>query len=261
MVHLPDNRLSLPQVTLCAVTSVNVRATVQALQTCLQQIDFAECLLFSDAALTSLHPEIKVVPIKPLLTSAAYSDFLLRQLADHVSTTHCLVAQWDGHVLDARRWKPAFLDYDYIGASWPHFNDGQNVGNGGFSLRSRRLMELCRSNGFQQIHPEDIAIGRTNRLWLQSQGMRFASKHLADTFSVERTGDINKAFGYHGAFNMPRALGPDKFWDIYCDLDSRGTIMHDFASIVKEMWCGQDALKRSAKMIRDYLLYQCLKKR
>jgi hypothetical protein len=153
------------------------------------------------------------------------------------------------------------LNYDYIGASWPQFDLGQDVGNGGFSLRSRRLIELCRSDGFQQIHPEDIAIGRTNRAWLERHGMRFASKGLADVFSAERTGNIDKAFGYHGAFNMPRALGPDRFWDIYSNLDSLGTIMHDFSSIAKDMWSGQDAVKRLIRMGRDYLLHRCLRRR
>lgn len=261
MVQLPENRLMLPQITLCAVTSVNVRATAQALEACLEQIAFAECLLFTDAAPAYLHPEIRVVPIDRLMTSAAYSDFVLMQLVDYVHTTHCLVAQWDGHVLDARRWDSAFLDYDYIGASWPQFDEGQDVGNGGFSLRSHQLMELCRSDGFQRLHPEDIAIGQTNRAWLERHGMRFASKDLADAFSAERTGNIDEAFGYHGAFNMPRALGPDRFWEIYSGLDSLGTIMHDFSNIAKGMWSGQGAVKRLTRMGRDYLLHRCLRRR
>jgi hypothetical protein len=68
-------------------------------------------------------------------------------------------------VFDAARWRDAFLEYDYIGASWLQFDDG----NGGFSLRTRRLMELCRDPAFVPVHPEDLAIGRTNRAWLESQ--------------------------------------------------------------------------------------------
>jgi hypothetical protein len=112
---------------------------------------------------------MEVVPIAPLRSSAAYSDFLLTGLVDHVDTTHCLVAQWDGHLLDAERWQDAFLDYDYIGASWPQFDDGHDVGNGGFSLRTRRLMDLCRDPAFVPAHPEDVAIGRTNRAWLEER--------------------------------------------------------------------------------------------
>lgn len=252
--------LALPQVTLCAVTSVNVAATVQALETCLAQIAFADCLLFTDADPAVRHPAIRIMPIARLTSSAAYSDFMLNQLVDHVATSHCLVVQWDGHVLDAIRWDPFFLEWDYIGASWPQFDDGYDVGNGGFSLRSRRLMKLCRSPQFQQLHPEDLAIGRTNRAWLERQGMRFADRALANRFSAERAGDLQTAFGYHGAFNMPRAIGPAAFWTLYRQLDDIGTVRHDFRTIAKDMWPMHGALRRILWMAADCLRYRYRRK-
>lgn len=252
--------LALPQVTLCAVTSVNVAATVQALETCLAQIAFAECLLFTDAEPIVRDPAIRIMPIAPLTSSAAYSDFLLNRLVDHVATSHCLVVQWDGHVLDAGRWDPHFLECDYIGASWPQFDDGRDVGNGGFSLRSRRLMDLCRSPQFRQLHPEDLAIGRTNRAWLETQGLRFADRALADRFSAERTGDLQAAFGYHGAFNMPRAIGPAAFWTLYRQLDDIGTVRHDFRAIARDMWPMRGALKRISRMAVDCFRHRCRRK-
>lgn len=228
-------RLSLPQVTLCAVSSVNVNATVRALEASLAQIDAGAALLLTDSQVKSDHPGIRVVPIAPIPSARAYSDFLLTELIDHVATSHCLVIQWDGHVLDAARWQPEFLDHDYIGASWPQFADGHDVGNGGFSLRSRRLMQLCRDPAFQRDHPEDVAIGRTNRAWLEGQGMRFAPRALADRFAAERAGDVTASFGYHGAWLMPQAIGVEPFWHVYRDLDDRGTIRHDFWLILKQI--------------------------
>ncbi len=251
--------LALPQVTLCAVTSVNVAATVQALEACLAQIKFADCLLFTHADPVVRHPAIRTMPIARLASSTAYSDFLLNCLVDHVTTSHCLVVQWDGHVLDASRWDPHFLECDYIGASWPQFDDGHDVGNGGFSLRSRRLMDLCRSQWFRQLHPEDLAIGRTNRAWLETQGLRFADRALADRFSAERTGDLKAAFGYHGVFNMPRAIGPAAFWALYRQLDDIGTVRHDFRTIARDMWPMRGALGRIPRMAVDCLRhrYRC----
>lgn len=244
-------RLALPQVTLCAVTSVNVEATVRALEACLEHVAFADCQLFTDAAVNNPHPKIRVVPIHRIGSAAAYSEFLLSELVDHVETTHCLVAQWDGHVLDARRWRAEFLDYDYIGASWPQFGDGHDVGNGGFSLRSRHLMEACREPEFHRIHPEDLAIGRTNRDWLESKGMRFAPRELADLFASERSGDLRASFGYHGVFNMPRAIGTEAFWKVYCELDDRSSVRRDFASILKIVGRGPGGLGRIARLVAD----------
>lgn len=246
-------RLSLPQVTLCAATSVNVKATLRALELSLAQIDFAGCKLFTDVSVRPNHPGISVVPIPRLSSSAAYSDFLLSHMVDHVETSHCLIAQWDGHVLDAKQWRSEFLNYDYIGASWPQFGDGHDVGNGGFSLRTRRLMEACRHPEFRPSHPEDIAIGRTNRPWLERQGMQFASKQLADLFAIERVSECSVSFGYHGVFNMPRFLGNESFWQVYRDLDDRSSIGRDLPDILKHLREGRNYIFRAARMIADRL--------
>ena len=249
----PRNRLALPQVTLCAATSVNVQATLCALKASLEQIDFGACKLFTDSPVKPGHPAISVVPIARIESSAAYSDFLLSQMVDHVETSHCLIAQWDGHVIDAGRWLPEFLDYDYIGASWPQFDDDNDVGNGGFSLRSRRLMEMCRNQRFQPFHPEDLAIGRANRSWLEESGMRFAPRRIADMFSTERAGDLQASFGYHGVWHMPNVIGHKAFWSIYRDLDDRSTVAHDFASILRDMSRGFGGCWRMVRMIVDHV--------
>lgn len=250
---MEGDKLTLPQVTLCAASSVNVAATIRALETSLTQIDFATCKLFTDAQVTPDHPAIMVVPIARITSSEAYSEFLLSHMVDHVDTPHCLVAQWDGHVIDAGRWRAEFLDYDYIGASWPQFADGHDVGNGGFSLRSRRLMELCRAMEFTAFHPEDMAIGRGNRAWLEGRGMLFAPPALADLFSTERAGDLTKSFGYHGVWHMPRVIGVEAFWDIYRTLDDRGTARHDLAVIMKQVAQGRGGLLRALRLIVDHV--------
>lgn len=253
-VSSEGSRLALPEVTLCAVTSVNVQATLRALQACLEQIAFADCKLLTDAPVQPCHPEITVVPIRRIRSSQDYSRFMLSELADHVETPHCLVVQWDGYVLDARRWQPSFLDYDYIGASWPQFDDGLDVGNGGFSLRSRRLIEACRDPAFIAEHPEDVAIGRTNRAWLESQGLRIAPRDLADAFAAERAGRPEYSFGFHGVFNMPVAIGTEAFWEIYRLLDDRATVWHDLRGLLKDVGRGRQPVSRRVRMIIDRAL-------
>lgn len=255
-INTSSDRLALPQVTLCAATSVNVKATVRALEASLAQVDFAACKLFTDARIKPENSAIAIVPIPRLTSSAAYSEFLLSQMVDHVDTSHCLVTQWDGHVLDAGRWRPEFLDHDYIGASWPQFDDGHDVGNGGFSLRSRRLMEACRHPEFEALHPEDIAIGRTNRDWLEGRGMRFAPHQLADLFAAERTGNLQNSFGYHGVWNMPCAVGIEAFWRVYRELDDRDTISHDFSSILNDIRQGPGGRMRMIRMIADHMKHR-----
>ncbi|QNE05889.1 DUF5672 family protein [Croceicoccus marinus] len=246
-------RLDLKRVTLCAASSVNLAATVRALELCMAQIDFAEALLFTDSAsierLPPIDSAIRIVEIAPLLSSAAYSNFILQGLPGHVTSDFCLVVQWDGHVIDAGHWQDEFLDYDYIGASWPQFDDGHDVGNGGFSLRSRCLMALCRSSEFTAHHPEDIAIGRTNRAFLEARGMRFAPRDLADRFAAERAGDPDVSFGYHGVFLMPRVLGDEGFWNAYASLDELSSLRPDFNDLLRSVLRGDKGARRAVTMI------------
>lgn len=245
--------LRLDSVTLCAVSSSNISATLHAMEASLAEIDFAGALLLTDRDPASLDLEagskIRVIGIEPIQSSRAYSDFLLKSLPDYISTTHCLIVQWDGHVLDAKRWKDEFLEYDYVGASWPQFDDGHDVGNGGFSLRSRRLMEACRHPEFSAHHPEDVAIGRTNRALLEDLNLRFAPTDMADQFSAERAGDPSAAFGYHGVFLMPQVIGTDEFWEIYLTLDEHASVRQNWKSILISIRSGRKWVRRSLVFI------------
>ena len=250
--HSP-RRLALPQVTLCAVTSVNVEATVRALEHSMAQIDFAACKLFTDAEIAPTRVGIDVIKIPRLSSVADYSNFVLKHVVDQIDTSHCLIVQWDGYVVDASKWQPAFLGFDYIGARWPQFIDGHDVGNGGFSLRSRRLMEECRSPEFQPSHAEDVAIARINREWLEGRGMHFANGVMADMFSAEREGSIQSSFGFHGVWHMPDVLGTDDFWNVYKSLNDRSTIWHDLFRLAASLSLNAQGLLRAARLIADQL--------
>jgi hypothetical protein len=245
------SRLELPQVTLCAVTSVNVAATVRALEHSMAQIKFAACKLFTDAEIGPTLMGIDVIRTPRMSSVADYSNFVLTRLVDQIETSHCLMAQWDGHVVNASRWQPAFLDFDYIGARWPQFMDGHDVGNGGFSLRSRRLMEMCKSPEFQPSDAEDVAIARINRNWLEGRGMRFANGVMADRFSAEREGSTQYSFGFHGVWHMPDVIGRDQFWNIYSTLNDRSTIRHDLFKLAATLSQSTQGLKRAAQLIVD----------
>jgi len=247
-------RLALPSVTLCAAASVNVEATIAALRFSLERADFAECLLFTDRADDPRDDRIRIIPIAKLQSAEAYSKFVLTELADHIRTEHCLITQWDGFVTDARAWQDKFLSYDYIGAPWPHFRDGRDVGNGGFSLRSKRLLLACRDPAFQVDHPEDIAICRLNRTLLEEEhGILFAPRDEAERFAFERSVPTGNTFGFHGIFNMVDIVGADRFWEIYRSLDDPRTAFVDYASLMRQLGGGKNATGRRLQMTLDLL--------
>jgi hypothetical protein len=247
------DRLALPQVTLCAISSVNVDATIRALERCLAQIAFGDAIFFTDAHVVPDHPEIRVVPIDRLPSAAAYSRFVLEILPNMITSSHCLLVQWDGFVVDASRWKRSFLDFDYIGASWPQFADSHRVGNGGFSLRSARLLKACQDPDFASDHPEDIAICRQNRQFLEQRyDIQIADQAVADHFSFERNKVAGPTFGYHGVFNMIQVLGTDEFWATYLLLDDRKSAFTDFQTIFREFGKGRHIWRRRLRFWWHY---------
>jgi len=128
--------LDLPGVTLCCVDTANHALAARALRRSAIGIRFARSLFITDRRVDE--PGIEVRTIAPLASRDDYSRFVLTSLLDHVDTPHVLLVQWDGYALNAAAWRSDFLDCDYIGAKWFWAPEGQRIGNGGFSLRSRR---------------------------------------------------------------------------------------------------------------------------
>lgn len=201
--------LDLREVTLVAIDTRTPLAALSAMNRCQAHIRFGDALLVTLPGFDA--PElgkVRVVAAPDIRSSRAYSEFVIRVLPDLVQTSHVLIVQWDGFVTHPENWSDSFLETDYIGAPWPQFRDGRDVGNGGFSLRSSRLMHAVRrrSDG-ADVHPEDVWICRTLRADLErEEGLRFAPSSLAYRFSVERGGTAVAAFGCHGLSNMADAL-------------------------------------------------------
>jgi hypothetical protein len=218
---MPQVQPQLSDVTLVAVTSVAVGPTIDALHASMDQAQFGKVLLLSDQPLpANARRGIEWRRIGALASRRDYSRFMLRELAGHVATDHALCVQWDGFVLDGAAWDPQFLDYDYIGSVWPHFRDWHNVGNGGFSLRSRRLLEACRDLPLDEgCDAEDVIISRLCRSRLEGQGIRFAPEAVARRFAYERTKPSGGEFGFHGAFNLVRFLPPGRSLELFRSLD------------------------------------------
>jgi hypothetical protein len=138
-----------------------------------------------------------------------YSRFMIQGLADYIDTEFCITVQWDGYGVNKRRWNDEFLNYDYIGAPWPTSMNLARVGNGGFSLRSKRWLETAsmpRTSPPFNGEPEDDWSCNKFRAFYQSKGCKIAPIHAAVTFSIEWPLEeypwwsIKDCFGFHGFF-------------------------------------------------------------
>jgi hypothetical protein len=202
--------IKLPNITLVSVSSVKIEETIFALTSSMTGIEFGDVILISDECPENLPNGIRFEKCDKLKNIDEYSKFILYDLAKYIKTDYAMLVQYDGYVLRPHKWIDEFLNYDYIGAPWPknvHFNGDLNirVGNGGFTLRSKKLMNCLNElnlpftdNG-TGFYNEDGVLCNYYRRELENYGVKFATPEIAAMFSHETNcdEDVAEPFGFH----------------------------------------------------------------
>jgi len=216
--------MKLNDVTLVSIVGKpsHLEKTKKAMRHCLNQVDFQKSILLS----CEKDSELETYQI-PYLDISMYNHFCVKELKDYIDTEFCLLIQSDGYIIDKNYWTDEFLNYDYIGSPWASW--GYTVGNGGFSLRSKKFLETSSSlEYFSNSHiqagipsymflhddvcAEDFFLCYINKDYMIKEGIKFPKAELAYQFSVEhQDGKIKrfnpedittyKSFGFHGHFN------------------------------------------------------------
>jgi hypothetical protein len=202
-------KLNLKDVTLCAISSVSIENTLKALKYSMKDINFAEVKFITDHKMNE--PDIEWIECEKL-DYAGYNLFNVNELHKHINTKFVLKIHADGFVLHADKWRDEFLEYDYIGALWANnpemgWVDERRVGNGGFTLRSKGLIEAASKYNFPDRlrtttqWNEDGYFCITYRHLFQEKGFKYAPIDVAKYFSHEGwCPEINGIypFGFHG---------------------------------------------------------------
>lgn len=192
--------LDLRNVSLVCVESQNPKLAKFAIDQCLKQANFGECILLSSKNF-KLPGYITQVQIPEINSTRDYSQFMINEVHKYFNLSHVLIIQWDGFVLFSECWTDEFLKYDYIGAPWARRGI---VGNGGFSLRSKRLCQTIAELSVTETHPEDLVICTVLRNALEKNyGINFAPFEIAKYFAFESGKFDYKTFGFHAIQNFP----------------------------------------------------------
>lgn len=187
--------LYLPHVTLLQVDTVDIDRAHKAMLHSQEHIAFGKTVLLG------------ALDLPHVTNYAAYNKFEVLELYKYFDTTHCLLIQHDGFVMRPFSWTDEFLRYDYIGAPW---RDGV-VGNGGFSLRSKKFCKLTsRLIGEDGNYaPGDVFVCREHRYILEFAGANFAPEAIARRFSWElddKYPAFENQFGFHGMHTLERLI-------------------------------------------------------
>ena len=227
------------RMSITCIDTMNYDGSEHAIRRTLETLgDKVDCIYwYSDEPLPDPLPKMGVptlwIPIEKMQGQNDYSHTTLKLCPKYCATDFDLIVQWDGYACNPEAWTDEFLNYDYIGATW---DDGV-VGNGGFSLRSKKLYDALMildvdylynkfseeivdrqyyhtttENG-QKYIPEDVVICRLYKEQLENMGVRFAPHSVSDRFSIENHSDISpwlnapnpwigKSLGFHGKFGI-----------------------------------------------------------
>ena len=210
-------KIKLPDVTLLSATSTEADAAQISMRISLHNIEFGAAKLLCSSLPEKKYPDIDYINIAPLKSVDDYNEIIFQNLIKYFETSHCLIVQADSFVINASLWTNEFLKYDYIGGPWPDkikINPNlvldlkkNPVGNGGFSLRSRKLAETTSKIKFSKLNfpmkAEDVVICYYLYQQMIDSGVRFAPPKLAAQFSLENVENLynqnkNNVFGFHG---------------------------------------------------------------
>jgi hypothetical protein len=221
--------LELPSVVLACIDCVDPNLAIEALEISRRNLRFARVALLSNRAPATLPAGIDLHLLPQRLDLTGYNLFTLRELWHRIAEgEHVLTIQTDGFVLHPERWEAEFLRYDYVGAPWkrgaPHAKHTR-VGNSGFCLRSRRLLQATAElftdraeSGAQKRWKrvfDDLVTCNDLYQSLTARGLTFAPPAVAARFAHETPTDLRSrldtAFGFHGRGHAPAILLKERF--------------------------------------------------
>ena len=116
------------------IDTLNHALSAYALELSQKRFPLKNVIIFSDRI--DCWNDRQVITIPEIGSARDYNKIVFYDLPNRIKTDYALFIQYDGFVLNGELFSEQFLNWDYIGAPWPHFRE-HNVGNGGFSLRSK----------------------------------------------------------------------------------------------------------------------------
>jgi hypothetical protein len=203
----------MKNITIVVIDTLNYKSTEWAVAQTRKIFPLSPLLVASDK---EFMPCDTFVELSDKINKHSHSRVCL-DIGEHVATDYALFIQHDGFPVRPELWRDEFLEYDYIGAPWIGQSEERSVGNGGFSLRSKRLLGLTPqlpqdTNKSHEYWLEDGIIGMIFRPWLERNGCRFPHSSLAHQFSHEHPfGPYLDSFGFHDRANAEHFLTPELY--------------------------------------------------
>jgi len=175
---------------------------------------------------------------------ADYCNLVVKKINNFIDTDYLINIQYDGFAVNNFHWSNRFLNYDFIGPlistnhgpvtkglldagtsiskNFAHLKDWR-TGGGGFSLKSKKFLEIC--NKYDEIQSfmdtnkdgviwfcDDIALSYFYQPFLKSKGMKYGSLSDSLNFAVEIATGYDHSLGFHGWYNIGLFLSEEEIF-------------------------------------------------
>ena len=201
-----NGKLYLPNVTLCAMTSIYIKETLKAMEYSMRGIEFGDAVLITHEEPKKMPEGIRYSHIEKIDSIDRFNYETVYNMGDHIKTDFVLLVHYDGFVVNPDMWRDEFLQDDYIGSPWPLPPEGDTVlyrdmnGNlcrvgNSFSIRSKRLLDYPKEANSPWTDQEDASGNRWYnedgficckcRQLFEEAGMKIAPLELAIYFGHE----------------------------------------------------------------------------
>jgi hypothetical protein len=194
------DKLDLKNVTLAQIDCVDYYRALKTIDICTTYADFGDVKFFTSIDVDNDYV-VKIPHCKSVEDVAAFQWY---KMNDYIETDYILHIEYDSFILNPDSWSDEFLEYDYIGAPWWFEDEKINVGNGGFALFSKKLLNFTQTLEYNvkfDNSRDDISMCRENRKFFEDNGIKFAPEKLASQFSLEANSKYgcvwNGQFGVH----------------------------------------------------------------
>ena len=159
-----QEKLKLPQITLVAMTSVNIKETIQAMEYSMRGIEFGDAVLITHKKPIGLPKNIRYSHTSELTDIDAFNYKMVYELGDHIHTDYAMIVHADGFIVHPEMWRDEFLKYDYIGAPWPLPKESVS-----WIIRKRQIFhgKVSMHTVKCGIMRMDLSAARSNIFWKQ----------------------------------------------------------------------------------------------
>ena len=104
----------MKEITIVAASDLYINETINALKVSSELLNPYKTIFFTSHSYLKSKKKENIIfqKIKPLRSKSDYSNFIIFELYKYIKTSHVLIVQWDGFIINPKKWKKNFILFE-----------------------------------------------------------------------------------------------------------------------------------------------------